>query len=143
MPGWYGAFYDWNVASAPAVVKRFLLHEESALRQSVAKPSVIPGSLSFPFVVLSWVNIYVKMVTRDAEEAMKKLETESSLVVPQTVPQLPFGGTDIGDNSTKYANSGHLFRLSGFMTIDSAAFEKVVNVEANREDLAGHLGLSS
>jgi hypothetical protein len=38
------------------------------------------------------------MVTRDAEE-IKKLETKYSLVVPQTVPQLPSGGTDIGANS--------------------------------------------
>jgi hypothetical protein len=30
---------------------------------------------------------------------MKKLETKCSLVVPQTVPQLPFGGADSGANS--------------------------------------------
>jgi hypothetical protein len=35
----------------------------------------------------------------NAEEAMKKFETKCSLVVPQTVPQLPFGGTDLGENS--------------------------------------------
>ena len=29
------------------------------------------------------MNIYVKMVTRDAEEAMKRLETKCSTVVPQ------------------------------------------------------------
>src|SRR5467141_5002936 len=44
--------------------------------------------------VTTTINIYVKMVTRDAEEAMKRLETKCSLVVPQTVPQLPFGGAD-------------------------------------------------
>jgi len=49
--------------------------------------------------VTTTINIYVKMVTRDAEEAMKKLETKCSLVVPQTVPQLPFGGADFGANS--------------------------------------------
>jgi integrase len=49
--------------------------------------------------VTTTVNIYVKMVTRDAEEAMKKLETKCSLVVPQTVPQLPFGGADLETNS--------------------------------------------
>jgi integrase len=36
------------------------------------------------------INIYVKMVSQDAEEAMKKLESKCYLVVPQTVPQLPF-----------------------------------------------------
>ena len=46
--------------------------------------------------VTTTINIYVKMVSRDAEEAMKKLETKCSLVVPQTVPQLPFGGADFG-----------------------------------------------
>src|SRR5690349_6259686 len=49
--------------------------------------------------VTTTINIYVKMVTRDAEEAMKKLETKCSLVVPQTVPQLPFSGTDFGTDS--------------------------------------------
>jgi len=43
--------------------------------------------------VTTTINIYVKMVTQDAEEAMKKLETKCSLVVPQTVPQLPSEGT--------------------------------------------------
>jgi integrase len=33
--------------------------------------------------VTTTINIYVKMVTQDAEEAMKKLETKCSLVVPQ------------------------------------------------------------
>ncbi len=46
--------------------------------------------------VTTTINIYVKMVTQDAEEAMKKLETKCSLVVPQTVPQLPFEGTKLG-----------------------------------------------
>jgi hypothetical protein len=48
--------------------------------------------------VTTTINIYVKMVTCDAEEAMKKLETKCSLVVPQTVPQLPFGGAHFGAN---------------------------------------------
>jgi integrase len=33
--------------------------------------------------VTTTINIYVKMVTQDAEEAMKRLETKCSLVVPQ------------------------------------------------------------
>ena len=49
--------------------------------------------------VTTTINIYVKMVTRDAEEAMKRLETRCSLVVPQTVPQLPFGRADLGNDS--------------------------------------------
>lgn len=49
--------------------------------------------------VTTTINIYVKMVTEDAEQAMKKLETKCSLIVPQTVPQLPFGGADFGENS--------------------------------------------
>jgi integrase len=46
--------------------------------------------------VTTTINIYVKMVTQDAEEAMKKLEKKCSLVVPQTVPQLPFEGSESG-----------------------------------------------
>ena len=42
--------------------------------------------------VTTTINIYVKLVTQDAEQAMKKLETKCSLLVPQTVPQLPFEG---------------------------------------------------
>ena len=42
------------------------------------------------------INIYVKMVTEDAEEAMKRLESKCSLVVPQTVPQLPFESAEKG-----------------------------------------------
>ena len=34
--------------------------------------------------VTTTINIYVKMVKQDAEEAMKKLETNCSLVIPQT-----------------------------------------------------------
>jgi hypothetical protein len=33
--------------------------------------------------VTTTINIYVKTVTQDAEEAMKKLETKCSTVVPQ------------------------------------------------------------
>ena len=33
--------------------------------------------------VTTTINIYVKMVTQDAEEAMKKLETKCSTVVPE------------------------------------------------------------
>ena len=51
------------------------------------------------------INIYVKMVTRDAEEAMRKLESNCSLVVPQTVPQLPCKpaklGAEVGDDSSR------------------------------------------
>jgi integrase len=46
--------------------------------------------------VTTTINIYVKMVTRDAEEAMKKLESNCSLVVPQTVPQLTFESGKVG-----------------------------------------------
>jgi len=46
--------------------------------------------------VTTTINIYVKMVTQDAEEAMRKLESKCSLVVPQTVPQLPLETTDLG-----------------------------------------------
>ena len=60
--------------------------------------------------VTTTINIYVKMVTRDAEEAMKKLETRCSLVVPQTVPQLPFGGADFGTTSGN-ASANNTFSL--------------------------------
>ena len=46
--------------------------------------------------VTTTINIYVKMVTRDAEVAMKKLESNCSLVVPQTVPQLRFESANLG-----------------------------------------------
>jgi integrase len=46
--------------------------------------------------VTTTINIYVKMVTRDAEEAMKKLESNCALVVPQTVPQLTFESAKLG-----------------------------------------------
>ena len=46
--------------------------------------------------VTTTINIYVKMVTRDAEEAMKRLESNCSLVVPQTVPQLTFEPPKLG-----------------------------------------------
>jgi integrase len=49
--------------------------------------------------VTTTINIYVKMVTRDAEEAMKKLESNCSLVVPQTVPQLTYQGAESGPKS--------------------------------------------
>ncbi len=51
--------------------------------------------------VTTTINIYVKMVTQDAEEAMKKLESKCSLVVPQTVPQLTYQGAESG---TKVGN---------------------------------------
>jgi integrase len=55
--------------------------------------------------VTTTINIYVKMVTRDAEEAMKRLESNCSLVVPQTVPQLRFesakSGAKMGDESAR------------------------------------------
>jgi hypothetical protein len=49
------------------------------------------------------INIYVKMVTQDAEDAMKKLESRCSLVVPQTVPQLQFESPKLG---AKVENEG-------------------------------------
>ena len=55
--------------------------------------------------VTTTINIYVKMVTQDAEEAMRKLETKCSLVVPQTVPQLAYAeaesGAKVGDQSAR------------------------------------------
>ena len=38
--------------------------------------------------VTTTINIYVKMVRQDAEDAMRKLESRCSLVVPKTVPKL-------------------------------------------------------
>ena len=40
--------------------------------------------------VTTTINIYVKMVAQDADDAMRRFETKCSLVVPQTVPQLGF-----------------------------------------------------
>jgi len=68
--------------------------------------------------VTTTINIYVKMVTQDAEEAMKKLETKCSLVVPQTVPQLPLQGTKLGTKN-------------GVITVQQAQ-----PLEAVRENLA-------
>jgi integrase len=68
--------------------------------------------------VTTTINIYVKMVTQDAEEAMKKLETKCSLVVPQTVPQLPSEGTQLGTKN-------------GVITVQQAQ-----PLEAVRENLA-------
>jgi len=42
---------------------------------------------------------YVKMFTRGAEEAMRKLESKCSLVVPQTVPQLIY---QVAESGTKF-----------------------------------------
>jgi len=73
--------------------------------------------------VTTTINIYVKMVTRDAEEAMKRLESNCSLVVPQTVPQLQFEspklGAKTGDESarktlTLEAVRGNLAERGGF-----------------------------
>ena len=47
--------------------------------------------------VTTTINIYVKMVTQDAEEAMRKLESKCSLVVPKTVPKLLFTGAESGE----------------------------------------------
>ncbi len=46
--------------------------------------------------VTTTINIYVKMVAQDADDAMRRFETKCSLVVPQTVPQLPSQGTQLG-----------------------------------------------
>jgi len=43
------------------------------------------------------------MVTRDAEEAMKRLESNCSLTVPQIVPQLQFESPKLG---AKMGNEG-------------------------------------
>jgi tRNA A37 threonylcarbamoyladenosine synthetase subunit TsaC/SUA5/YrdC len=64
--------------------------------------------------VTTTINIYVKMVTQDAEEAMKKLETKCSLVVPQ----LPSEGTQLGTKN-------------GVITVQQAQ-----PLEAVRENLA-------
>src|SRR5580704_16431230 len=47
--------------------------------------------------VTTTINIYVKMVTRDAEEAMKKLESNCSLTVPQLQFESPKLGAKVGD----------------------------------------------
>jgi hypothetical protein len=73
--------------------------------------------------VTTTINIYVKMVTQDAEEAMKKLEKKCSLVVPQTVPQLPFEGSESG---TKFG---------------TVSAHKALPLEAVRENLAERGGL--
>ncbi len=52
--------------------------------------------------VTTTINIYVKRVTQDAEEAMRKLESKCSLVVPQRVPQLPF---ELGKSGASMENS--------------------------------------
>ena len=68
--------------------------------------------------VTTTINIYVKMVTQDAEEAMRKLESKCSLVVPQTVPQLQFESPKLGTKSE----------------VDTA--RKTLTLEAVRENLA-------
>ena len=68
--------------------------------------------------VTTTINIYVKMVTQDSEDAMRKLETKCSLVVPQTVPQLPSEGTKLGTKN-------------GVITVQQAQ-----PLEAVRENLA-------
>ncbi len=69
--------------------------------------------------VTSTINIYVKMVTRDAEEAMKRLESNCSL----TVPQLQFESAKLGaktenegkgESSTLVAFRGNLAERGGF-----------------------------
>jgi hypothetical protein len=49
--------------------------------------------------VATTINIYVKMVSQDAEKAMKRLESKCSLVVPQTVPQLQLESPKLGNES--------------------------------------------
>jgi hypothetical protein len=80
--------------------------------------------------VTTTINIYVKMVTRDAEEAMKKLETKCSLVIPQTVPQLPFGGADFETNSGN-ASARKTFSLEAVANLaERGGFEPPVQVLA-------------
>jgi integrase len=68
--------------------------------------------------VTTTINIYVKMVTEDAEEAMKRLESKCSLVVAQTVPQLQFESPKLGTKSE----------------VDTA--RKTLTLEVVRENLA-------
>jgi len=68
--------------------------------------------------VTTTINIYVKMATRDAEEAMKRLESNCSLTVPQTVPQLQFESPKLG------AKAGN------------GSARKALPLEAVRENLA-------
>ena len=81
--------------------------------------------------VTTTINIYVKMVTRDAEEAMKKLESNCSLVVPQTVPQLTFEspklGAKMGDGSAR--NTLPLEAVRGTLA-ERGGFEPPVGVLA-------------
>ena len=51
--------------------------------------------------VTTTINIYVKMVTRDAEQAMKKLESNCSLVVPQLQFESAKLGTKMGNESER------------------------------------------
>jgi hypothetical protein len=66
------------------------------------------------------MNLVLRAISRGAraEEAMKKLETKRSLVVPQTVPQLPSEGTQLGTKN-------------GVITVQQAQ-----PLEAVRENLA-------
>src|SRR5260370_11734530 len=73
--------------------------------------------------VTTTINIYVKMVTQDAEDAMRKLETKCALVVPQTVPQLPSEGTQLGTKN-------------GVITV-----QQVQPLEAVRDNLSERGGL--
>ncbi len=54
-----------------------------------------------PANVTTTINIYVKMVTQDAEEAMRKLESKCSPVVPQ----LPFESAKL-EAETENASAG-------------------------------------
>jgi hypothetical protein len=49
--------------------------------------------------VTTTINIYVKMVTQDAEDAMKKLESKCSLVVPQLSYSGYESGAKLGNES--------------------------------------------
>jgi hypothetical protein len=73
--------------------------------------------------VTTTINIYVKMVTEDAEEAMKRLESKCSLVVPQTVPQLPFESAEKGPE------------------LENIGARKTLTLEAVRGNLAERGGL--
>jgi hypothetical protein len=50
--------------------------------------------------VTTTINIYVKMVTRDAEDAMKRLESSCSPTVPQLQFQSPKLGARTGNEGT-------------------------------------------
>jgi integrase len=69
--------------------------------------------------VTTTINIYVKMVTRDAEEAMKRLESNCSLTVPQLQFESPKLGAKTGNEGARKSLTlavvrGNLAERGGF-----------------------------